>query len=61
MNQSTNFVYLSWVVHYINNSNGRGSVPLCGTAYLTARQVLRMYNIERYDDLQIINLKEPVV
>jgi len=41
MNQSTNFVYLSWVAHNINNFNGRNSVPLCGPAYLTARQLLR--------------------
>jgi hypothetical protein len=61
MNQSTNSVYLSWVVHNINNSNGRSSVPLCGTAYLTARQLLRMYNIERYDEVQIISLEERVV
>ena len=45
---------LIWVVHNINNSNGRSSVPLCGTAYLTTRQLLRMYNIEYYDEVQII-------
>jgi len=48
-------------VHNINNSNGRSSVPLRDTAYLTARQLLRMYNIKRYDEVQIINLKERVI
>jgi hypothetical protein len=61
MNQSTNFLYLSRILNGINSCNGRSIVHLCGTAYLKARQLFRMYNTESFDEVQIINLKEHLV
>jgi hypothetical protein len=46
MDQSTDFVYLSRVVHNINRSNGRSIVSVYGTAHLMACLFLRIYDIE---------------